>query len=246
MAPATMPEERGSPAPNGRSPRPHIDIDIDEGTIAQASRADAAEIENLRLSCYRAAREFELLQPAALAWDAADDANTVLIARSNSGQLLSTTRGSLVADAQTAEQAMGCSNELPDAVFPSLLLGRGATLHAKGGAGLHSLLRYHFLLAASGSTVQSLIGMVYAGAPRTRLMAGIGYEFFQPNQVWDPEVRAHSPNLIAVLERDRFAAALNQLEATLGDLLGRFPLHGAAVRLDGLGRSPVAVRGGNG
>ncbi len=243
-----MPEERGAPTPNGCSPIPHIDIDIDidEGTIEQASRADAAEIGNLRLCCYRAAREFELLQPEALAWDAADDANTVLIARSKSGRLLSTTRGSLVADARAAAQAMGCSNDLPDAVFPSLLLGRGATQHAKGGAGLHSLLRYHFLLAANDSTVQSLIGMVYAGAPRTRLMANIGYEFFQPSEVWDPEVRAHSPNLSAVLRRERFAAALSQLETTLDGLLGRFLPHGTPIRLDGPGRSLSAAGGGNG
>jgi hypothetical protein len=94
----------------------------------------------------------------------------------------------------------------------------------KGGSGLNSLLRCHFLSAALKAGVKSLLGMVYEGAPRTHLMETIGYQFSRPEHVWDEEVQPLTSVLVATLWNDHFNHAVGKLGATLGDLPDCFPV----------------------
>lgn len=201
------------------------------GTVRRATRSDAAPVTELRLGCYRNAEAFELLQPHALSWGPADDQNTVLVAQDSGGALLSTTRGVIVHDGREADDALGCLNELPASLFPALLLSRGATRRVVGGGGLHSLLRYHFIRAAADADIGAMLGIVYEGAPRTRLMSALGYDFVRPSQVWDPELRPLRPVLVGTLPRERFAPALEKLRQMLSELLVRFPFHGAPLAM---------------
>jgi hypothetical protein len=210
---------------------PSSDQDQCHGAVRRASRADAACVTELRLSCYRNAEGLELLQTQALAWGPAVERTTVLVAQGQDGALLSTTRGVIVHDGREADDALGCLNELPVSLFPALLLGRGATRQLAGGAGLHSLLRYHFIHAAAQANLGAMLGIVYEGAPRTRLMAALGYDFVRPSQVWDPELRPLRPVLVGTLPRERFGAALDKLRLMLSGLLVRFPFQGGPLAL---------------
>jgi hypothetical protein len=202
-----------------------------KGAVRRATRSDAADVTALRLNCYRSTESFVLLQPDAVSWGPADDQNIVLVAQASEGVLLSTTRAVMVSDGREAADAMGCLSALPASLFPAVLLGRGATPQVAGGAGLHSLLRYHFIRAALDSNVGSLLGMVYEGAPRTRLMTTLGYEFVCPSRVWDPEVRPLRPVLVGTLPRERFATAIEKLRLALADLIVHFPFQGAPLAL---------------
>jgi hypothetical protein len=200
-----------------------------QGAVRRATRSDASIVSELRLSCYRNSDSFVLLQPEAISWGPADDRNVVLIAQDWKGTLLSTTRAMVVANGQEADDALGCLNDFPASLFPAVLLGRGATRQVAGGGGLHSLLRYHFIRAAQDANAGSMLGIVYEGAPRTRLMTALGYEFVRPPQVWDPELRPLRPVLVGALPRERFASAIEQLRLMLADLLIHFPFRGAPL-----------------
>ncbi len=194
------------------------------GLVARATRADAADVVALRLACYRAAREFELLQPQCLEWTAVDEASVVYRALGEGGRLLATVRSGWVASAEALAERMGCDCTLPPACFPTLLLGRGATAPDAARQGLHSLLRWHFLQAASALGARSVTGSVYEHAPRVRTMGELGYRFERPQQVWDPEVRPIQAMLVAWMPASDFEAARHRLAEVLGPALDAYPI----------------------
>jgi hypothetical protein len=199
--------------------------------IDRASRHDADEVFGLRLAAYGNAAEFELVRPELLRWGPHDDAGIVLAAR-DGGRILSTLRGVVVADRDAAEDELTCSVPLGPAAFPALVLAKGATLRGYGRSGLHSALRFHFLAAALEGRINSVLGLVYASAPRTNLMRELGYEFRAPARLWDPEGVPIQPGLFAYLSRGRVPSARDRLAAEVADVLAAYPWHGAALRID--------------
>jgi len=194
------------------------------GRISRASRRDADAIAALRVACYRQAREFELLQPQCLSWTALDDEAVVFQLHGLDSELLATVRSHWVASAAALEQRMGCECELPPECFPTLYFSRGATVPSAGRLGLHSVLRYHYLLAAQRLGAASATGSVYEHAPRVRSMAELGYRFDRPQRIWDPEVRLIQAMLVAWLPAAGLAEAVRTLAAVLGDTLHRCPI----------------------
>jgi hypothetical protein len=194
------------------------------GRVARASRQDAGAIEALRLACYRGAREFELLQPECLSWDERDDKGVVYKICDSSGLIFATVRSHWVPSREALERSMGCECQLPDSCFPTLFFSRGATVGWAMRAGLHSLMRYHYLRAAAALGAASATGAVYEHAPRVRSMAELGYVFECPSRVWDPEVRAINRMLVAYLPAAGLASALNTLAAMHEHALAQYPI----------------------
>lgn len=194
------------------------------GKIARACRRDADAIQALRLQCYLGAREFELLQPECLTWDEHDDDGVVYKLCDGAGSIFATVRSHWVLSRQALEQRMGCECHLPDSCFPTLFLSRGATIGWATRAGLHSLMRYHYLRAAAALGAASATGAVYEYAPRVNSMAELGYFFEQPSRVWDPEVRAINRMLVACLPAARFAQAQASLAAMHEQALAQYPI----------------------
>ena len=199
--------------------------------IDRASARDAKEVFRLRVAAYSHAAEFELTRPELLRWGPHDDAAVVLAARGG-GRMLSTLRGVVVADRGAAEAELTCTVSFGPEAFPALVLGKGATLRGYGRSGLHSALRFHFLAAALEGRVNSVLGLVYASAPRTNLMRQLGYEFHVPARLWDPEGVPIQPGLLAHLSRRRLASAHERLASEVADVLAAYPWHGDALRLD--------------
>jgi hypothetical protein len=205
------------------SPSTKKNARLDSLGVTELAGPDFYEkIGELRIDCYNKSKEFLLLQPEALKWSKFDDEAVVLLTRSHTGQLLSTMRGAIVNDRDSAEKAMGCSIE-GNPRFPSLILGRGATARTQAAAGHNSLLRYHFLVSAESANIGSLLGMVYSGAPRTRLMADLGYTFSTPRTVWDDEVRPLSTIQVAQLQGHEFLRAISRLNDSISEMRRFYP-----------------------
>jgi len=193
------------------------------GHIRRATRTDARQISDLRIAAYTGAGEFHLREPESLEWNAADERNIVLAAWNAQGVALSTTRGDVLSDEARAEPWMECKLDRIPIGYPTLLLGKGATRKGHERHGLHSAMRFCFLDASYESAIQSLAGIVYEDAPRTRLMQRIGYEFFEPSAHWYTDLESRRRTLIAVLRRSRFGAARESLRETVRDTLAEFP-----------------------
>jgi len=205
-----------------------------DGCVGIAKHEDADEISKLRISSYQEAKEFRLLLPQALVWDPEDRRLVVITARDRLGSILSTTQGMLLSSRTDAERTIGVSVSLDATHFPALLIGRGATVRSHGRSGLHSVLRWHFLRAASEANINAVLGLVYESAPRVKLMRELGYQMHVPERVWDPEVEVVRPALLAVLPRLAFSSALARLTEIVGSTIESYPWEGPAIRLEAL------------
>jgi hypothetical protein len=193
------------------------------GEIRRATPDDANAVADLRLAAYSGATEFTVREPSTLQWTAADEENIVLAAWAAEGDALSTTRGDVLLDSHQAEQWMECSLDRIPIGLPTLLLGKGATRKPYERQGFHSALRFCFLAAARDCEIESLTGIVYEDAPRTRLMHRIGYDFYEPTSYWYTDLKTTRRTLIAVLPRPRFAQAIDPLREMVGSLLDAYP-----------------------
>jgi hypothetical protein len=179
-------------------------------SIARATAQDRADIERLRREAYQAAPEFQVTDDRFLAWGR-DDADGIVLAAWYEGQMVSTTRGNLLCNEAEAERFMECELSGIPLRYPALILSKGATSRDFGRHGLHSMLRHAFIRAARDSGIGSVTGIVFEGAPRTRLMHRVGYEYFSAKTVWYSHVQPSTRTLVAVLPRDSFGMALSAL-----------------------------------
>ncbi len=200
--------------------------------IRSATRADAAEIYALRLSEFKRAEEFEVVEPMALHWDERDDLEVVLAAWDEQGRAVSTMRGGIVKDRREAEERMECSVPLDESAFPAFLLGRGATRKEFRDKGLNSAIRYHFYSMVPGTPIRSILGGVYHHAPRTELMKALGYSFYTPERVWRTDLHARQPQLVASLESSKIDGACEILRTMVGAVLLEYPWQGERPRFD--------------
>ena len=76
-----------------------------------------------------------------------------------------------------AERFMECELSGIPLRYPALILSKGATSR-------------DFIRAARDSGVGSVTGVVFEGAPRTRLMNRVGYESFSVTEAWYSHVQA--------------------------------------------------------
>jgi hypothetical protein len=178
--------------------------------IAQATEQHSAEIQQLRLEAFRAAPEFQLSDERSLAWGS-DDAEGIVLAAWHEGTIVSTTRANILRNSAAAERFMECDLSDIPLRYPALVLGKGATSPVFGRHGLHSILRYIFIRAARDCAIASVAGVVFEGAPRTRLMRRLGYEYFVPKRQWCSVCVPNGRILIAVLPGESFFMALNTL-----------------------------------
>jgi hypothetical protein len=148
----------------------------------------------------------------------------VLVAADGQDRLISTTRGEVYPDYASAAEAMECSWAASGDLFPALLLGKGATLAEYRRTGLHSVLRYHFLVNILPTPIRGVLGIVFEDAPRTRLMESIGYRFVAPDDFWFTDLETSKRTLIGILSPDRVERACSLLRAQLHITLEEYPL----------------------
>jgi hypothetical protein len=182
--------------------------------IARATAQDCAAIQRLRLEAYQGAPEFQVTDERFVAWSG-DDAEGIVLAVWHEGMVVSTTRGNLLRNRAEAERLMECDLSDTPLPYPTLALGKGATSVGFGRHGLHSMLRYAFIQAARDRGIASVTGVIFEGAPRTRLMRRVGYEYFAPKREWYSNVRCNTKTLVAVLTSDSYALALSTLSAEI-------------------------------
>ena len=199
-------------------------------SIRVARRADMAEIGELRVSEYKRAGEFVVTDVRTLLRDERDDSDVILAAWDEADRVVSTMRGSIVSNREEAEALLECSLPVDDSALPALVLGRAATRSDSREAGLNSALRYYFLSFALEAPIRSMLGVVFAQAPRTALMKSLGYVFHRPAQSWRREVEAITPHFIACLERSRIPDACAALRSRVASTLANYPWQGELPR----------------
>lgn len=120
----------------------------------------------------------------------------MLTARSE-GQLIGTMRASLI----SCSADLGYEDEgmLTTGLVPALCLSRAATVSGRRTSGVNSLMRLYCIEAALERGLQSIVGFVYQGASRTRLLATLCYSFSPLSSGGNSVREYHSQCLFATL-----------------------------------------------
>jgi hypothetical protein len=200
-------------------------------TALVRGREEIRAIEALRRSAYLRAPEFDVLKAAAYEWTQNDDRGHVLAVWDDDASALATMRGTVVAGRDEAEALLECTVPLDTTLFPALLLERGATCSDRSCAGLNTLMRYYFIEAAIRCDLCSIIGAVFEGAPRLRILTALGYVFAVPESMWDENLAPRTPLVIATLGHAQMSRACTLLQDLLDNVQKHFPWCGPQLRL---------------
>ncbi|MCP4745305.1 MAG: hypothetical protein GY874_04060 [Desulfobacteraceae bacterium] len=193
-----------------------------------AAHSDKQAISDLRIKEYNLSNDFALIKPEKLLWSKTDDENIVIAAWDNE-QAVSTMRAILLKNHEVASSILEC--KLPDLViYPAIALNSVATSFEYRGIGLNQVLRYHVFQAAVGSGVGTIIGPVYAGAPRLKFMEQMGYEFIVPEKCWQNKLRPNTKRILGLLKIEHLQNAINHIRKTRDGALKSFPWRGAFVQ----------------
>jgi hypothetical protein len=199
-------------------------MDASPTLIRRAFTPDGESIESLRLTSYANAKEFVVKDPSPMRWGAADTEHITLAAFDNRRLPVSTIRGALLFTGAEAEAALECAVPAHLGLeFPTLLLGKGATVSNLARTGLHNLIRLCFLEMALAIDMKSVIGLVFESAPRTRSMRLMGYDLFPCQDWWFTDLVPITQTLIAVLPQERLVGAVDYLRSAEAVSIAQYP-----------------------
>lgn len=196
--------------------------------IRRASFADQSSISLLRIQEFKRANEFTLVKPEYLLWGRCDEENVVLAAW-DGPEPVSTMRAVLVRNSAQATQCLQCTVPAHIA-YPAIVLNSGATRLEYRGTGLNSALRYYVFEAAIRDKIQTIIGPIYQGAPRTNFMQKLGYVFMAPAKSWQNKLSPKKVRLLALLKETQFNQAAALIKTSRVDILREFPWIGEPIR----------------
>lgn len=172
-----------------------------QGCCRVATLADAKAVGDLRRNEYLASPEFQWSAQEfldSLKWGAADNEGLVCGVW-DGARLVATMRAQVIQtrdDAPAEISGMSVPGDID--VWPAFILRAAATAREYRQLGLNSLLRLHFLEAMMKSDLRYLLGYVAIGAPRTRLMQELGFEFLHRQD--DDPLHPSAPMALAWLD----------------------------------------------
>ena len=187
--------------------------------IRLATEADRNDVNRLRTEEYNRSSEFELRDQNAILWK-----HGYVMGAWNGNRLVATMQLEIARSKETAEQILGVPLPNLENFFPTVVLSRAATCRDYRGFGLNSALRYYCLTNAKD--VNSIMGGVYQGAPRTGVMGRIGYEFIPLQSSWTAGIHAKVESQLALLRRAGFELAIGELKKIASHALVEYEWQG--------------------
>lgn len=195
--------------------------------IRLATQEDRLAVNRLRTSEYKLSTEFDLLHSEPLFW--VESERGIVLGAWASNTLAATMQANVTCDRNEAEELLGCGISAPGVAFPALVLTRAATAHKYRRTSLNAALRFYFVSAAMGH-VGSVIGGVFAGAPRLKVMAEIGYTFHETESC--PEMmNPKTKRFLAVLPACQMRFAVSRLQGLAAIALGEYRWSGPSLVL---------------
>ena len=189
-------------------------------TISFANIHDNDRLTEFRISQFKSAKEFELLDTKLLT---KQRGNIFLVEKEN--EIISSMQ---IEKSETKKNLISISNvNIPEQFnfFPTFYLSKGATLKEYRNTGLNSYLRLLTIKEAlHDDKIKSLTGFAYENAPRLNLLKNIGYLFYPVSFIDTSYTKPFGQLFFLSLERACFAKALKQLDEEIKELQNQFTL----------------------
>jgi hypothetical protein len=183
-----------------------------------ASSVDAASVTELRRTALAQSREFSVNDIDKVGWTEIDESSVVLVVREDD-ILVSSMRMITFSDEAAAERFLEYPVTQHSIPGPILTMSRAVTLPSHFSKGLMGAIRYAYLRGALETAIQSVVAIVYQGAPRVNSMRRAGFEMLECRQHWDSEATVSAAPLIGVLPRRLFSQALAHSQAEFSHVI---------------------------
>lgn len=189
-------------------------------TIRYANSSDSDRLTDFRISQFKSAKEFELLDSSVLSLQRG---HIYLV--EDGDQIISTMQIEHSVDTEHFKTI--CSAHFPADfnAFETFYLSKGATIKEYRNTGLNSYLRRQTLLnAINNEKIQSLTGVAYENAPRLHLLLNLGYEFTDVQLIDLSYTIPKGKVFFLKLHRKDFASAYEKLIVETSELEQQFKL----------------------
>ena len=176
-------------------------------TIRYATPADSDRITEFRITQFKTAKEFELINPSLLALQRG---HIYLIEQDD--QIISTMQIETSTDKEHFQKISTAHIPDPFDDFDTAYLSKGATIKEYRNSGLNSYLRRLTLLnAINNASIESLTGFAYENAPRLNLLKDLGYEFIETKLLDQSFTIPKGKVFFLKLQRKNFSFAYEKL-----------------------------------
>jgi hypothetical protein len=172
----------------------------DEIVVAVAQRSDESELTALLREGFSKNRDVTVIDSAFFV-DHFYGRSAVVVARSGA-LLLGTMRATLVSNPREMGHFDDEGHFLNE-LRPALYLSRAATKLDSLSKGINSIMRLYCTEAAINLGLRGVVGFVYQGASRTKLMSRMGYSFFPLRAEGNLQLKYESPCLFARLPLEK-------------------------------------------
>lgn len=187
--------------------------------------ADHPAIDELRIASYRRATWFTLKDGDRIRC-ARDLPRSRVTAVFDGAVPVATVCQTLMFDAAEAVQVLELEADLAPDDFPALVISRAATAEGYAGLRLNHVLRWYTLHAARATGIRSILAGHARGTPNLRVMAELGYRFFDVQASSMSQVEINTEHVLSYLPAKDFALALERLDRMLATALAQIAWRG--------------------
>jgi len=186
-------------------------------TIRLATLDDSDSLTDFRISQFKSAKEFELLNPSLLS----KQSGQIFIAELDN-KIVSTMQVEKCND--LTELNAKTTNFIPTQFedYPCYNLTKGATIKELRNTGLNSYLRLLTLRNAAKTNINSLVGTSYENSPRLHLLNELGYEFYEVNEKLSDYIKPNGKVFFFSLSKDKFGFAIDRLTSETEPLIKEY------------------------
>ena len=196
------------------------------GYVRRLNKSDAEAVFSVRREAYATSQQFKVFNFSYLEWDDVDDIAIVLGVFLETGELVASLRGEFINSISVGEERLHYSLDKFPGIYPSILLGRGATKTKYRNFGFNTLLRYYFLGLAIDFPFQSMISSVFEKAPRIGLLRDMNYKFNLVEHSTDQEIKVTTREYFVHLNRKDFLPAFQFMKNKFENDINFFPWEG--------------------
>ena len=189
-------------------------------TIRYATSADSDRLTNFRISQFKTAKEFEILDLKSLS----KQSGAVYIVELD-GELISTMQFEVVSNYDNLQILTHTHVPKQFNLFNTVYLSKAATTKEHRNSGLNSILRKLTLISfLNDASINSLTGIAHENAPRVHLIEKLGYKFTDVNPLNFNYAVPRGRVFFIELERERFNKAISFLQDETAELNQQFQI----------------------
>lgn len=190
-----------------------------EIVVRFARNEDRDAIADFRISQYKSARQFELIDESLLRQQSG---NIYLI--EHEGNIVSTVQANICLNFEQLDDQTTAILDTNLDIFPCMNITKVATEQSFRNTGLNSYLRLQFIKKAREDNIKAISGTSYENSPRLNLLKELGYKFCSVGEKQQNYIKPKGKVFFFYLDSSFFESAIKILEVRTKPIHDQFDI----------------------